>query len=60
MPFLLLVGAAPNAIAYNSGLFSTREFFVCGVPASLVLMAVLAVFVWLIWPLMDMPVLIGG
>jgi sodium-dependent dicarboxylate transporter 2/3/5 len=60
MPFLLLVGAAPNAIAYNSGLFSTREFFVCGVPASLVLMAVLALFVWFIWPLMDMPVLIGG
>ncbi len=26
MPFLLLVGAAPNAIAYNSGQFTSGEF----------------------------------
>ena len=58
MPFLLLVGAAPNAIAYASGQFTTKEFFVTGVPASIILMLVLAVFVWLIWPAMGMPVLI--
>jgi sodium-dependent dicarboxylate transporter 2/3/5 len=29
MPFLLLVGAAPNAIAYDSKQFTTGEFF-CG------------------------------
>jgi len=58
MPFLLLVGAAPNAIAYNSGMFSTREFFTAGIPASVLLMVVLGVFVWLIWPLMGMPILI--
>ncbi|RLB61322.1 MAG: SLC13/DASS family transporter, partial [Deltaproteobacteria bacterium] len=58
MPFLLLVGAAPNAIAYNSKMFTTKEFFMAGVPASLLLMAVLAVFVWLIWPLMGMPILV--
>ena len=56
MPFLLLVGAAPNAIAYASGQFTTRQFFTAGIPASLILMAVLAVFVWLVWPLMGMPV----
>jgi len=56
MPFLLLVGAAPNAIAYTSGQFTTKEFFICGIPASLLLMAVTALFVWLIWPLMGMPV----
>jgi sodium-dependent dicarboxylate transporter 2/3/5 len=56
MPFLLLVGAAPNAIAYGSGLFTSREFFVAGIPASIVLMIVLYVFVALIWPLMGMPV----
>jgi len=56
MPFLLLVGAAPNAIAYNSRQFTTKEFFTCGVPASLLLMVVLAVFVAVIWPLMGMPV----
>ena len=59
MPFLLLVGAAPNAIAYSSGLFTTREFFVAGIPASALLMVVLALFVWLIWPMMGMPVQIG-
>ncbi|MFH1267663.1 MAG: SLC13/DASS family transporter, partial [Planctomycetota bacterium] len=57
MPFLLLVGAAPNAIAYESRQFSSGEFFLAGIPASILLMIVLALFVWLIWPLMGMPVL---
>jgi len=56
MPFLLLVGAAPNAIAYESRQFSSGEFFLVGVPASILLMIVLALFVWLIWPLMGMAV----
>ena len=56
MPFLLLVGAAPNAIAYNSKMFTTKEFFTAGVPASLILMVVLAPFVLFVWPLMGMPV----
>jgi sodium-dependent dicarboxylate transporter 2/3/5 len=60
MPFLLLVGAAPNAIAYGSRQFTAKEFFVTGLPASGMLMAVLAVFVWLVWPLMGMPVMAGG
>jgi sodium-dependent dicarboxylate transporter 2/3/5 len=59
MPFLLLVGAAPNAIAYGSGQFTSGEFFKVGIPASVLLMLVLGVFVWLIWPLMGMPIL-GG
>jgi sodium-dependent dicarboxylate transporter 2/3/5 len=58
MPFLLLVGAAPNAIAYNSKMFTPREFFTAGVPASLLLMGVLGLFVWAIWPMMGMPVLL--
>jgi len=41
MPFLLLVGAAPNAIAYNSKQFTTGEFFLYGIPASIMLMVVL-------------------
>jgi sodium-dependent dicarboxylate transporter 2/3/5 len=56
MPFLLLVGAAPNAIAYASNQFTTGAFFRAGIPASLLLFVVLAVFVWLIWPAMGMPV----
>jgi len=57
MPFLFLVGAAPNAIAYSSNHFTPGEFLLGGVPASLMLIAVLVLFVWLIWPLMGMPVL---
>ncbi|UCD94804.1 MAG: anion permease, partial [Candidatus Zixiibacteriota bacterium] len=56
MPFLLLVGAAPNAIAYESRLFTSGKFFVSGIPASVALMIVLAIFVRFIWPLMGMPV----
>jgi sodium-dependent dicarboxylate transporter 2/3/5 len=59
MPFLMLVGAAPNAIAYDSKQFTSGEFFIAGIPASLILMLVLAAFVCLVWPLMGMPVLTG-
>ncbi len=59
MPFLLLIGAAPNAIAYGCGQFTSGEFFKAGIPASVLLMLVLGLFVWLIWPLMGMPVLAG-
>ncbi len=56
MPFLLLVGAAPNAIAYESKQFSSGEFFLWGLPASVVLMIVTGIAVAIIWPLMGMPV----
>jgi sodium-dependent dicarboxylate transporter 2/3/5 len=59
MPFLLLVGAAPNAIAYESGQFSSGEFFMYGIPMSVVLMIVLGFFVWFVWPWMGMPILIN-
>jgi sodium-dependent dicarboxylate transporter 2/3/5 len=58
MPFNLLIGAAPNAIAYESKQFTTAEFFLYGWIPSLVLMAVLALFCYLIWPLQGMPVLL--
>jgi len=54
MPFLLLVGAAPNAIAYNSKQFTSGEFFMYGVPASILLMAVTGFAVYVLWPLMGM------
>jgi len=59
MPFLLLVGAAPNAIAYDSKQFTTGEFFLYGIPASIILMIVVAFAVWVLWPLMGMPVTAG-
>jgi solute carrier family 13 (sodium-dependent dicarboxylate transporter), member 2/3/5 len=58
MPFNLLIGAAPNAIAYESRQFSTGEFFLYGWIPSIILMAILAVFCYFIWPLMGMPVLL--
>jgi sodium-dependent dicarboxylate transporter 2/3/5 len=58
MPFNLLIGAAPNAIAYESKQFTTGEFFTYGCVPSVILMVVLAVFCYVIWPLQGMPVLV--
>ena len=60
MPFLLLVGAAPNAIAHSSKQFTSGEFFKFGVPASLILLVVVALAVLIIWPLQGMPITTGG
>jgi sodium-dependent dicarboxylate transporter 2/3/5 len=59
MPFLLLVGAAPNAIAYDSKQFTTGEFFLYGIPASIILMVVVGLAVYVIWPIMGMPILVN-
>jgi len=60
MPFLLLVGAAPNAIAYDSKQFTTGEFFISGLVASLILMVVVGFAVYVLWPLMGMPIVTAG
>jgi sodium-dependent dicarboxylate transporter 2/3/5 len=57
MPFNLLIGAAPNAIAYESKQFTAGEFFLYGWIPSVVLMALLSVFCYFIWPMMGMAVL---
>ncbi len=59
MPFMLLVGAAPNAIAYNSKQFTSGEFFMAGIPASIILLVVLGFAILVLWPLMGMPVLLA-
>ena len=56
MPFVLLIGAAPNAIAYESKQFSPGEFFKYGLLASVVLLIVLAIAIKVIWPIMGMPI----
>ena len=58
MPFILLIGAAPNAIAYNSNQFSAGEFFKFGIIASIILMIVVWLAVVIIWPMMGMPILL--
>lgn len=57
MPFLFLIGAAPNAIAYTSRQFSPGEFFMAGIPSSIILIIVLGIFILFIWPIMGMPIL---
>jgi sodium-dependent dicarboxylate transporter 2/3/5 len=56
MPFLFLIGAAPNAIAYESRQFTSGQFFMTGVPASILLAVVLGLFLLMGWPLMGMPI----
>jgi len=58
MPFILLVGAAPNAIAYSSKQFTPGQFFLYGVPASILLMGVVWLAITVIWPLMGMTVMV--
>ncbi len=58
MPFLLLIGAAPNAIAYQSKQFTTSEFFVSGIPASAAIMVLLVIMTYTYWPIIGMPALL--
>jgi solute carrier family 13 (sodium-dependent dicarboxylate transporter), member 2/3/5 len=58
MPFVLLIGAAPNAMAYESKQFTTGEFFGAGIPASIVLLIVLTLAILTIWPIFGMPILV--
>ena len=58
MPFVLLIGAAPNAMSYESKQFTTGEFFGAGIPASIVLLIVLTMAIVTIWPILGMPILV--
>jgi len=58
MPFVLLIGAAPNAIAYESKQFTPGEFFRHGIWMSIALMLVLGISIVTIWPLLGMPILL--
>lgn len=58
MPFVLLIGAAPNAIAYESKQFSTGEFFKHGLLLSVLLIVIIGILILTIWPLLGMPILL--
>jgi sodium-dependent dicarboxylate transporter 2/3/5 len=58
MPFVLLIGAAPNAIAYESKMFTPGEFFAYGVIPSILLMIVLGIALLTFWPMLGMPILL--
>lgn len=57
MPFLLLIGAAPNAIAYESKQFSPGEFLKHGLVMSAILLLVLGLALVTLWPALGMPIL---
>lgn len=59
LPFMLLVGAAPNAIAYQSKQFTTGQFFTVGIPFTLIVLAMVALFAVVVWPLMGIPAIIN-
>ncbi|MEK6582599.1 MAG: SLC13 family permease [Nitrospirota bacterium] len=58
MPFVLLIGAAPNAIAYESKQFTSGEFFKHGLLLSVVLIAFLGLAIKTFWPMFGMSILI--
>ena len=55
MPFVLLIGAAPNAIAYESKQFTPGEFFRHGLLLSVALVAIIGFAILTFWPMMGMP-----
>lgn len=58
LPYMLLVGAAPNAIAYQSKQFTTGQFFMIGVPFTILALVMVAVFALVVWPLLGVPALV--
>jgi sodium-dependent dicarboxylate transporter 2/3/5 len=57
MPFVLLIGAAPNAIAYESKQFTPGEFFRHGILLSIILVAIIGGAIVTMWPVLGMPIL---
>jgi sodium-dependent dicarboxylate transporter 2/3/5 len=58
LPYMLLVGAAPNAIAYQSKQFTTGQFFTTGIPFTIIAIAMVGLFALTIWPLLGIPALL--
>ncbi|KWT78990.1 SLC13 family permease [Candidatus Magnetominusculus xianensis] len=58
MPFLLIKSSASNAIAFESRQFTAAEFFTKGLFMSVILLAILAAAILIIWPALGMPVII--
>lgn len=58
MPFVLLIGAAPNAIAYESKQFTSGEFFRHGILLSIALIVFLGIAIVTFWPVFGMQTVI--
>src|SRR4030067_1007000 len=57
MPLLLLIGGAANGTACGCAQFTGGEFFKYGIISSILLMIILAIALFTIWPLFGMPIL---
>ncbi|KJS16671.1 MAG: transporter [Peptococcaceae bacterium BRH_c4b] len=58
LPMILLIGAAPNAMAYESKQFTTGEFFMAGIPGTILVLVVMTIFIYTYWPLVGLTPLI--
>lgn len=58
LPYLLLVGAAPNAIAYQSKQFTTGQFFIIGIPFTILALIMVAIFALVVWPILGISPLV--
>ncbi|WP_334109707.1 SLC13 family permease [Thermodesulfitimonas autotrophica] len=58
LPFLLLIGAAPNAIAYQSKQFTPGEFLLVGILPTIIVLLMVALFAVTYWPLVGIPPLV--
>lgn len=54
LPMLLLIGAAPNAMAYESKQFTTGEFFMAGIPGTILVLVVMTIFIYTYWPVIGL------
>ncbi|GBF35273.1 arsenic efflux pump protein [Desulfocucumis palustris] len=54
LPMFLLIGAAPNAMAYESKQFTTGEFFMAGIPGTILVLAVMTIFIYTYWPIIGL------
>lgn len=54
LPMLLLIGAAPNAMAYESKQFTTGEFFAAGIPGTILVLVVMTIFIFTYWPIIGL------
>ena len=55
-----VAGCGEIKMNYDSKQFSTGEFFLWGIPASILLMIVTGFAVYVLWPIMGMPILTSG
>jgi sodium-dependent dicarboxylate transporter 2/3/5 len=60
LDFTLPIGTPANAIAYSSGFLRIRDMAVPGMLLTALSFVIFNLFVWLVWPLLGVPVEVRG